>query len=248
VGHLFLVHNIMPSWAQVFDPPMWSVGTEWQIYFFLPFVLLPIWRKFGPVASVLSAFILGYAPHFLRIQNWTFDWACPWYLALFAMGMIGAHITERSLSKWKKPMAGAWFFASIFFLAAAICARACTGIKSDYYAFWIDPIIGLSAVSLIISSASASRQKDTSVFMRKILGLLESKFAVGLGAFSYSLYLVHDLVLHSLGWLIRQHVHNQNLICYSNYLVVFPVMMLSGYLFYLAVERPTMAARKTKVV
>jgi peptidoglycan/LPS O-acetylase OafA/YrhL len=42
--------------------PLWTVATEWQLYFFFPLFLLPIWRRFGLTSVVLAAFLIGIAP------------------------------------------------------------------------------------------------------------------------------------------------------------------------------------------
>src|SRR5581483_6838354 len=88
--HLFVVHNWSEISIHAIDPPMWSVATEWQIYFLFPLFLLPIWRRFGTLASIAAGFALGFAPHFLL--NGYLDASFPWFVGLFALGMAAAHI------------------------------------------------------------------------------------------------------------------------------------------------------------
>jgi peptidoglycan/LPS O-acetylase OafA/YrhL len=45
-SHVLLIHNLLPAFTNTINGPLWSVATEWQIYFFFPFFLLPIWRRF----------------------------------------------------------------------------------------------------------------------------------------------------------------------------------------------------------
>jgi peptidoglycan/LPS O-acetylase OafA/YrhL len=47
IAHLLLLHNVNADWNHAINGPMWSVATEWQIYFVFALVLLPIQRKFG---------------------------------------------------------------------------------------------------------------------------------------------------------------------------------------------------------
>src|SRR6185436_4953598 len=84
-SHLLLVHNLFPAYAQTINGPLWSVATEWQIYFFFPFVLLPIWRRFGAAATVLVAFAIGSA--LTWIVPSAAHAAASWYLGLFGLGM-----------------------------------------------------------------------------------------------------------------------------------------------------------------
>ena len=93
VSHLLLVHNLSMSTYHAIDPPMWSVASEWQIYFAFALVLVPAWRKVGTLSTVAAAFILGVLPFGLAILHLpTFFWACPWYLGLFALGMCAASL------------------------------------------------------------------------------------------------------------------------------------------------------------
>ena len=93
LSHLFLVQNLNPHWGFKIDAPMWSVGTEWQIYFFLPFLLMPVWKRFGMPAVILVAFVVGLGPYFLTHRGYS---AAPWFLGLFALGMAGACVNFRN--------------------------------------------------------------------------------------------------------------------------------------------------------
>src|SRR6478609_8926959 len=65
VTHLLVVHNWSRAYGYQINGPLWSVASEWQIYFFFPLLLLPLWRRFGPLAALLGAALLGYAPLWL---------------------------------------------------------------------------------------------------------------------------------------------------------------------------------------
>ena len=91
-SHLLLVHNLHPDWNMAINIPLWSVATEWDIYFVFPLLLLPLWRKWGMGAVLAAGFGLGWLPHFLLPPASNLDWACPWYLGLFTLGMGAATI------------------------------------------------------------------------------------------------------------------------------------------------------------
>ena len=88
LGHLFLLDDLAPQFGGNLDPPMWSVATEWQIYFIFPFLLLPIWRRFGNAATLGAALVLGIGPRFLF--GTAANIGPPWYITLFTFGMIAA--------------------------------------------------------------------------------------------------------------------------------------------------------------
>ena len=60
-AHALLVHNLFAGISHQIDPPMWSVATEWQIYFLLPAILWVSYR-WGMGAGVALGFVLGLAP------------------------------------------------------------------------------------------------------------------------------------------------------------------------------------------
>ena len=90
LSHAFLVHDLRQSWSHTIDMAMWSIAPEWQIYFVFALILLPIWRRLGSIATIVVGFIIGLIPHFTLKMGHNYDWACPWYIGLFALGMAGA--------------------------------------------------------------------------------------------------------------------------------------------------------------
>jgi peptidoglycan/LPS O-acetylase OafA/YrhL len=93
VSHLLLVHNLTFDWAFRINGPMWSVATEWQIYFLFPAILLPLCRTRGGIfLTVGVAWLLGSLPQIFLPGDQNFFWACPWFLGSFALGMMVAVI------------------------------------------------------------------------------------------------------------------------------------------------------------
>lgn len=90
LSHLLVLHNLQPIWSKTINPPMWSVGTEWDIYFIFALVLLPLFQRWGIWISVMAAFLIGLLPGYLLPASYNLSWACPWYTGLFALGMLGA--------------------------------------------------------------------------------------------------------------------------------------------------------------
>jgi peptidoglycan/LPS O-acetylase OafA/YrhL len=182
LSHIFLVHNLRAEWMFKIDPPLWSVGLEWQIYLLFP-LLLPIWRRFGVVPLLASAFGLSV------ILNDVLPFSG--LITLFTLGMFGAIVgfsQERALVQLRKNMP--WNKLSILFfvgfLTVCIVDNDASVIK-DFF-------VGISTLCLIIKYTSFLTEKR-SVSAPFLLPLLQSKLAFTLGIFSYSLYLIHAPVL-----------------------------------------------------
>ena len=94
LAHLLLVQNLSAAWARQVNGPLWTIATECQIYVAFPLVLLPAWRRAGPVATIAAAVGAGLVLGRLAPQ------AAPWYLGLFAMGMAAAAAVQRPGWSW----------------------------------------------------------------------------------------------------------------------------------------------------
>jgi peptidoglycan/LPS O-acetylase OafA/YrhL len=235
LSHLFLIHNFSPEWHLKIDGSLWSVATEWQIYFLFPALLLPVWRRFGLVAVLAAAFAVGLAPHFFL--NNSLDEAAPWFLGLFAMGMAGAVVgfTEGRLARALRIIVPWHLVSAVFgllFLSIAVWDPSYL-----WRSVWLmDIIVGIAATSLIIYFTHCRTQK-TGQPLPVMLELLEARGTVALGRFSYSLYLVHAPVLGGFHLYLR----SLNLPPAMTFAVLFgaglPLCLGLSYLFHLAFER-----------
>jgi peptidoglycan/LPS O-acetylase OafA/YrhL len=242
VSHLFLVHNWSVVYNEAINGPLWSVATEWQIYFLFPLLLLPVWRKFGIVAAVATGFGVGMLPHLLLPSRHNFDWACPWFVGLFALGMFGAVIGfSDSIRLTSVRRVVRWEMLSVFFAACAVAfVRYWPTLYYRQYGFIGDTLAGLAAISLIIFCANHARRfADSRVPV--ILRFLESRPAMFLGSFSYSLYLTHRIAMLKV-FPILQVAHLKPLLEHC-ILATFGMawILLFAYLFHLAFERPFMS-------
>jgi hypothetical protein len=70
-----------------------------------------------------------------------------------------------------------------------------------------------------------------------VLRLLESRVAVGLGAFSYSLYLIHGLIVVHVKS-VMQHVSNLPVFYAGTIVLCLGLSIGAAYVLYLAFERP----------
>ena len=235
VSHLFLVHNLFPAWAQRIDGPLWSVATEWQIYFFFPFLLVPIWRRFGALVTLLLAFGTGCA--LVWIVPSAARTACAWYLGLFALGMCAAGINfasrpfERTLRE-----RGPWGLVTLGLLAAV--GVGVTVLIKRWFLFmpYSDSLVGIATASALLH-LTRQALKPASAPRPLVLRVLESAPLVGLGRFSYSLYLTH-LPVVALGFFgLRRLALAPGTAWLALLAWSLPVSLLTAYAFYLVFER-----------
>lgn len=238
VSHLLLVHNWFPSVSVQINGPLWSVATEWQIYFFFPLVLLPAWRRAGALAALASALVLGYLP--LWLAPAAASAAIPWYLVLFTFGMAAALL---ELAPSARAMRDAVPWGSVAAFGCAGCAVfGLVGARVWFrYQPLTDVLVGLATASLLVYLTRRSLRSSGPRGV--LLGVLESAPVVLVGRFSYSLYLTHlpllALCFTGLGSL------GLGPVAFAVSLVGLGVLgsLLFAYAFHLAFERPFLTRR-----
>ena len=222
-SHLFVVHNLSNAWATVIDPPMWSVATEWQIYFIFALLLLPIWRRFGNFVLLPFGVALGLAITFVFPAM---KFASFWYIGLFAFGMAAAtrlgKTSEKEIRGWGIVAGGA---AALLFGLSLLTHLSAILIPADF-------ITGVFAAALILYCAGRAGQGSN-----WLLRVLESRMALALGTFSYSLYLIHHPVVSTLH-LVTNALHLPVMVKLLVQMTLgVGLALASGYGFYLLVER-----------
>lgn len=232
LSHLLLLHNVSPDWAFQIDGPLWSVAVEWQIYFLMPLVLLPLFRRISPwivvpalTVLLLGASLLGFAP-----------WAHPWLVGLFAAGMFAAQLTTRATLprgtvRW--------------LTAAAIVAAGLLLVLSPFTQdkVWFNEIIaggGFMAL-LVVLGRRTSRGAGVGLF-----AVFESRPLRFAGLVSYSVYLLHSPLL-ALGNLLLLPLGLPLGLHYAvMMLLVVPVTLALCWGFFLLVERHFQNTHQTR--
>jgi peptidoglycan/LPS O-acetylase OafA/YrhL len=240
LAHTVLIFNLRRDWALAIDSPMWSVATEWQIYFFFPLILLPLWRRAGLAAAVIGGFAVGLIPLLLLPRTTDFDTWSPWLLGDFALGMAAASCAFGPPQKWLPKGIKIWGAGCLVVVAAIAAIQF--GLPHLWHAMteWQkDALTGTAVAMLLVylarwqlAGSSGNRGKPV------IFQLLDTRAAITLGAFSYSLYLVHLPLLIALEILVSRFVHSGKAHVLIMYVAGTLVALISGYLFHLAFERP----------
>ena len=127
VSHLLLVHNYFPAYQYAIDHPLWSIATEWQIYFLFPLLLwigkrqgdFSIVVTAGAITMALNLYLLNFSP---QHNPWP-----PQFVGLFGFGMAcaawsfpGAASAPLDAQRWRRQaivLLGAGAVASVVFAA-----------------------------------------------------------------------------------------------------------------------------------
>ena len=221
LAHLLLIQDLDRAWIYKIDPPMWSVAVEWQVYFLFP-VLVLAWRRLGHPASLVLALSATHAA-----RSWMGDalsrLACPWYVALFAVGMLAASPDGGPARTCPRRSAVLWLIAAAL---AFDLGFGSTLVRADL-------LVGMTTAAIL----RALMRSDRGV-ARRVLG---SRPLVFLGAISYSLYLIHFPLLSMAGNIMLARGVGSGARLAVLLFVAAPVILGVAYLFHRTFERPFLA-------
>ncbi|RYG44393.1 acyltransferase [bacterium] len=226
LAHAFLVHNFSTAWMYKINGVLWSIAIEAQLYVLFPFLASRL-RRFGrpvflAVTTAIAAGLYLTLPEAPKLY--------PWYIALFAVGMVAAAFAYRPPSK-----------LGVMPTLGGIVTLA--GISAFFFGLWSG--WSLWALDSVGGLATAGLAYWLSVSPDIILGrFLGRPLLVVLGGFSYSLYLVHHPVMQAL-WFVRPTLGEAP--DFGFLILTMPVVLVAAYAFSWAFERPFLPP-KTSIV
>lgn len=248
ISHVLLIHHWFDQWIIKIVPPFWSIGVEWQIYFLMPLLLLPLLRRLGKAGMILAAGLLGVgltyacAGFLPKLQTYIH------FIALFAAGMVTAQFcfspsAESRRMRERLPASECFFALLAFTLVLLLLQTRASWSSKPFIAIlgrltwgnvWVmDYLVTACFCSLLVALC----QEVKTGAIGGIHRLLHWSPLVFVGHFSYSLYLIHDPILR-LVCAVGEHLH---LSATVQYVVTFtfgvPFAIACGYVLYLAVER-----------
>lgn len=227
--HIALLHNLGRHSSQSILPPLWSIATEFQIYIVFALLLLPIMRRFGGLAQMLTAILVAIVPFALFAPRHNCLGAFPWLLIAFSIGMISARVLHTSV---KVAIAPAVACIVLLFMPAKFFP---SGWPVDM--LQQDTIAALIAGALIVFCCHSPAN-----LMRR---LLEWRPFVWLGRSSYSLYLTHYLVISGLeATFIGVRPMRMMMRPVLTLLLGVPLSVLFAQLFFHYFERPYLKSKK----
>ena len=195
------------------NPAFWTLARE-EYFYLLYFVLLPLRRKIGLVATVVSVGVLGLA--FIPVVHvWApgdpeFLLRSPIVLWIqWCLGMVAVE-SYYGLIKLPPVLSSPWM-AAIWGVLANFCFA--------YYQLLFPLCWGMCFFTLL--NAFVQREKAGTWPSNRLVDRLS-----GVGIFSYSLYLVHQPARHVLKYGFRWMAQTQTA---PYYLLVVAVLAVGGY-------------------
>ena len=225
LAHVFLVHNFVPAWMYKINGVLWSIAIQAQLYILFPLLVLGI-AKFGRISvlaatSALAWVVVLYIPEAPKLY--------PWYMPLFVLGMVSAHLAYRpNLRSGTLP----WIARLVGCLALGGTIGACAQNAPLHVQ---DPFVGVAVACLCYVLTTTAQGP--------LINALSWRPLVELGGFSYSLYLMHHPIQQIV--FVNRPAYVQGELQNFLYLLVagLPIILLGTYLFHLAFERPFLPRR-----
>ena len=238
LSHVALIHNLNENWIFKINSPLWSVATEWQIYFLLPLVFLPLCRRWGMLPVLAVGLVFIFVPVFvpgLYPASW-------WYVALFIFGMIAAQINFSNEAIYlyirrRVPVAEIAVTMLIASLAlnGTVWLHERSSLKSELW-------MGLFAACWITASTQSLLENRRNL-PRLSVAFFSATPLLSLGAMSYSVYLLHQPVLSIMAGLIYPRAQSVGVAFGVTVFAGVPVMLAVCYLFHRIFERPFLSYR-----
>lgn len=218
LAHVLMGQNLSRDWMYKINGVLWSISIEFQLYFLFPAIAWTLWRYGGrwvlPTVTGLGILVLYFYPQSEKLYLW--------YGPLFVLGMAGARwaFDARLRRPDYLPLMGLFVLA----FAAAIASISWTKELA-----WRDTLMGIAIVALLIAGVSRPNAA-----WAQFIG---SPLIKGLGAFSYSLYLMHHPILQVL--YVSRPPWASTVTREFGYLVLtIPIILVVTYGFYRAFEKP----------
>jgi peptidoglycan/LPS O-acetylase OafA/YrhL len=258
IQHLLLIYDFSKSGIFKINHVFWSIAVEFRIYLFFP-LLVAIYRRKGIYPMLFSSLIiatLGFIGLFLGHRYYSADIALSSsgvtpYIILFSFGMIAADLAFSKREKQKMIrlnhgniqlkqrmilIGGALVFALAYLFLVRI------GHNHKYLISYVREVMTGAVFAYILFLLAIFDPK-----CMPIIKALSARPMVFIGAFSYSLYLIHAPIIQLLSEYVLDPMQLSRFT--STVILIFiglPVIIGISYLFFLLFERPFLTKIKAK--
>ncbi len=230
LAHVFMIQNVDPAWMYKINGVLWSISIEFQLYFLFPLFVAIMFRKgraalLAPTVALAAVFMVVYPPATKLYV---------WYMPLFALGMAAANLAfgpnkESFVSRHSRNPGAVFGVAISFFVLTCI---ACALTKT----LWIsDCLLAIAVVSLLVLG--------TIQIGHPLVRFFSLKRVVWLGAFSYSLYLMHHPILQTVQAFRPGMIDSLPRQFAYLLLIGMPIVLMICFGFYWVFERPFVSGK-----
>jgi peptidoglycan/LPS O-acetylase OafA/YrhL len=235
----FVVHGLMLQDIIGSASPngaFWSIAIEWQIYFVFPLILW-LSRRTSMRNAMAFTVVLVLAVHGLSDVNAAFakvDRLVPQFLGLFTIGVFAVYLGAMENAARLRPLFTAVGGLMIGGFVALALTKGSVWIVDNY--FWIDLLFGTGVACLMMVMYSGG--------LAPLRRVLASRPGVMLGAFSYSIYLLHAPMVGVADQYVFGPLHLAPIVTLGLILGLgVPVILVVCYGFHLVFEAPFMRNR-----
>jgi len=206
----------------------WSIATEVHIYLVFPLIVW-MWLRVGGAMTlaVICLMISGAA-----MAHWQWLPNAYWYVCLFGMGALAASAGQEQQREGCSS-AGSWIWRGAVLASVGVAVALCVawGPYPDGWRTIVEDLaIGVATGVMLVMMARSER-----CWPRRVV---ERKWIVFVGLFSYSLYLIHAPLLQVIWQYGIRPLHVRATVAFGLLIGVgMPVIVGVTYLFYLGFER-----------
>jgi peptidoglycan/LPS O-acetylase OafA/YrhL len=246
VSHVLLIHNIFPQTMFLVNGALWNVALEIQCYVLFAFVMLPLLRRFGPWRQFAIIVIASFIPHF--VFHGFLDWMRLWFVALYAGGVATAAIANRAhpeLERYERKVPwGTIGFVAFVLTPIAVWA---SGIDTSFGDGWLANLLLGTAVCCFMVYTRMGTPGPLGGLARAAVRFLNFHPLRRIGAFSYSIYLIHWPILQLLVGATARFTDSSWIVAGLALFVYVPLTLWLAFLFHVRVERPFQERRPAVV-
>lgn len=224
--NIFILNS---SYLDYFDRSLWSLGPEIKLSLILP-VFIFLTKRLTYSLSILSVVIFFCIYHLLvhfNLQSIWSEFSTLYYFTFFLLGSLICKYRSTLLSFVNQLTNFQYFF--LIFIAIYL-------YTFNFSMWWLPPhimailrlfsnqITSIAAAILIVISLSD-----------KAKPLLNNKILLFLGEISFSIYLVHAVVITVFAYLLQDYISIRPTVFFA-FICCFPL----SYLFYRIIEQPSL--------